>query len=82
MNKVLVFVNVPLIQKRYEIYIPIGMKICKVSKLIIKAINEITDNSYKKDVVSLYSKLSGKKYEENSIVKNTDIRNSTELVLI
>ena len=47
MNKVLVFVYVPLIEQEYELFIPINRKIGMIKKLICKAIIELSDNNYR-----------------------------------
>lgn len=44
-NKILIIVYVPLIEEKYELYIPINKKIGTVKKLIIDSINEMTDDA-------------------------------------
>ena len=41
MNKVFIIVEVPLIEERYEVYIPIGKKIHKVLSILSKAVYEL-----------------------------------------
>ena len=83
MNKVFIIVEVPLIEERYEVYIPVGKKIHKVTSILAKAVSELSGGHYpmKKDAV-LYSKITGKPYNINMTVKDTDIRNGSEVVLI
>ena len=83
MNKVFIVVEVPLIGERYEVYIPIGKKIHKVSSILAKAVSELSGGHYpsKKDV-TIYSKATGKPYNVNITVKDSDIRNGSEIILI
>ena len=39
-NKVFIIVEVPLIEEKYEVYIPVGKQMYKVSKILSKAISE------------------------------------------
>ncbi len=83
MNKVFIIVHVPLIEEKFEVYIPIGKQIHKITAILGKAVSELSGGHYplKKDSV-LYSKDTGKAYNINMTVKDTDIRNGSELVLI
>ena len=46
MNKVLVFVYVPMLEHKYEVWIPINRKIHTVISLITKEINQLTENVF------------------------------------
>lgn len=83
MNKVFIIVEVPLIEERYEVYIPIGKKIHKVAAILAKAVSELSGGHYpmKKDA-TIYSKQTGKAYNVNLTVKDSDIRNGSEIILI
>ena len=83
MNKVFIVVEVPLIEEKYEVYIPIGKKIYKVAQILAKAVSELSGGHYPvKEDAMLYSKVTGKPYNINMTVKETDIRNGTEIILI
>ena len=82
MNKVFIIVEVPLIEERYEVYIPIGKKIHKVASILAKAVSELSGGHYPVKEATLYSKVIGKPYNINMTVKETDIRNGTEVILI
>lgn len=82
-NKVLVELYVPTIEKSYEVFLPIGKRIGEIVLLISKALEDIGGGYY---IVTnqerLYSRITGKAYEENGVLKNTDIRNGSQLVLM
>ncbi len=83
MNKILVIVYVPLIELKYEIYIPINKKIGTVKDLIVKSINEMSDNSLNTNrVLKLYNNDTGDVLPNNIYVKDSNMVNGTTLVLI
>ena len=45
-NKILIELSIPLIEKNYDLYIPINKKVGTVKKLIEEGLLEITDNDY------------------------------------
>lgn len=82
-NKVLIKLYVPELSDSYELFIPVNELIWKITKLISKSLNDLTDCVFPLDKqVVLMNKNSGKIYDYNDIVIDTDIRNSTELILI
>ena len=56
-NKILIELEIPLIEKRYDLFIPINKKVGTVKNLIENALVELTDSSYvPKDDSNFYSK--------------------------
>ena len=83
MNKVLVKVYVPIIEEQYDILIPLNRRIYNVIRLITKAINELSNGYYEPTKMPvLYDKITAKPYDENLSIRESDIRNGTELILI
>lgn len=82
-NKVLVNLYVPIMEKKYEIYLPANKRIGEIIVLLGKALTDITGGYY---VYSrkqrLYNRQTGKEYNYNEIIKYTNIRNGTELVIM
>ena len=82
-NKVIIELNVPDIEEVYNLFIPINRKIGNIVILINKAINEMTNGQYLIDnKTCLYNKINEKKYLVNDLVRDTDIRNGSKLVLL
>ena len=82
-NKVFIIVEVPLIEEKYEVYIPVGKQMYKVSRILSKAISELSGGHYPVNSnATIYSKITGKPYNINMTVKDTDIRNGAEIILI
>lgn len=82
-NKVFIIVETPLIEQKFEVYIPIGKKIYKVANILSKAVSELSGGHYPiRPDATIYSKVTGKPYNVNLTVKDSDIRNGTEIILI
>ena len=83
MNKVLVNVFVPMIQAEYDVWLTLNKKVYKVIKLLVKSINELSGGHYAPDKMPmLYDKTTAKMFDINLTVKENDIKNGTEIVLI
>ncbi len=82
-NKVLIELIVPDVDDSYDIYIPVNKKIGNIINLLIKAVSELSDGVYVgNNKTFLYNKDTGEKYHVNSLVRETDIRNGSVLILI
>lgn len=83
MNKVLVKLYVPIIGEQYDILIPLNRKIQNVIKLLIKAVNDLSNGNYKPNKMPiLYDKDTAKPYDLNESVREAKIKNGTEIILI
>ncbi len=83
MNKVLVKLYVPMIEEQYDIWIPLNRRIYSVIELLIRAVDELSGGYYAPSKMPLlYDKLTAKIFDVNMTVKESTIKNGTELVLI
>ena len=74
-NKILVEIEIPLIEKKYDLFIPINKKIGTIKSLI--------ENSYEiKEDTNLYSKETGTVYDVNNTVRDTDLKNGSRIILL
>lgn len=79
--KVLVTVLVPEIEKNFEIYLPVNKTVGEVLRLINKLINESSSGIYPiKDNIALCNRFTNEIYAFNKFIRDTDIRNGTQLV--
>ena len=83
MNKVLIKLYVPIMEMEYDVWIPVNKKIYKVIKLLLKALNELSSGEYipAKEPL-LYDKATAKLYNINLTVKENNIKNGSEIILI
>lgn len=82
-NKILIELIVPEIERTYNVYIPINRRIGNVISLLNKSVYELSDGVYKENSkTGLYNRDTGIKYDVNYLVRTTDIRNGTTLILL
>lgn len=82
-NKVLVRLYVPMIERKFEVWLPLNKRLCNIVKLLVKTINDLSRGYYKpEDMPVLYDKSTAEQYDLNLLLKDTNIRNGTELILI
>ena len=68
---------------QFDIWLPISRNVSKVIILLVKAINEFSGGAYKPTKLPrLYDKSSAKEYNINLSVKENNIKNGTEIILI
>lgn len=83
MDKVLVKVYVPKIEEIYDVWIPSNKRIYEIILLLVKAIKELSEGLYTPiQLPLLYDKITAEKYDLNLILRETTIRNGTEVILI
>lgn len=82
-NKILIELYIPLIERSYDLYVPINKKVGTIKKLIEQGLVELTDRSYKAtEDTNFYSKETGKIYNVNDTVRDTDLKNGSKIILI
>lgn len=82
-NKVLVELIVPLLEKKYQVYIPINKRISVVINLIEKALIEMTNGYYpKKEDSVIIDAESGNVFDINITVKESKMINGSQIILI
>ena len=83
MNKILVLVYIPEIEQEYDVYIPINKKIGTIKKYLISSIEEFNDGNVSNiENLKLYDKESSMKYNNDTLVKDSGIKNGTKLFLM
>ena len=83
MNKVLVKVYIPMIEEQYDILIPLNRRIYNIIELLIRSVDELSGGYYTPNKMPLlYDKLTAKVYDISMTVKESMIRNGTEVILI
>lgn len=81
--KVLIKLYIPEIEKNYDVYIPINKTISEVLVLLNRLINNSTNGIYPiKKNICLANRKNSHIYAYDELIRQTDIRNGTELVLI
>lgn len=82
-NKVLVELYVPSIDEIYNLYLPVNRKIGNIIVLLNKSLFELTNGSFLgTDLTMLYNRQTGERYSIDILLRETNIRNGTSLVLL
>ncbi len=81
-NKVMIQLIVPELETSYDVYIPISRRIGNTIALLVKAISDMGIEYEFNNQIALYNRTNGFKYNPNSLIYDTDIRNGSILVLI
>lgn len=77
-NKLLIDLYVLVLDKHFELFVPVDEKVGNIVKLLDKSLlTMINDKDF-----TLLNVYSGNVYKNNDVVRNTDIKNGTKLVLI
>ena len=82
-NKVLIKLDVPLLDKSFDLFIPVNEVVWKISNLVVKSCSELSGimlDPSKKFV--FVNKITNEIYSPNTTIYESNIRNGTELILI
>lgn len=82
-NKILIEVYVPLIEKEFDVLVPVNKKIRNVTRLINSTINDLSNGSWPADKkVRLFNRINGLLLESKLNVKEAGLVNGSQVVLI
>ncbi len=83
MNKILIELEIPWIEKEYDLFIPVNKKVGTIKRLIEESLVELTEHAYEiKEDTNLYSKDTGSIYDVNQTVRDTDLKNGSRIILM
>ena len=81
--KVLIKLYVPEIEQKFDMYIPVNKSVGQVLTLLNKAVNSESSDTYPiKESLRLMNKRTSEVYDQTKLIRETDIKNGTELVII
>lgn len=82
MNKILIKVYVPQLEKKYDVWIPINRTVYTITRTLMEGINSLNNVDLGEgNIMNLYSKENSEIYELSKKIIETDIRNGTELIM-
>ncbi len=82
MNKYLVKVYVPLLDSNYDIWIPNSKRVKDIVYYISAMLKNLTDGEFEIKNYDLINRFNGNIYDYNLLINETDIKNSTELIIM
>ena len=80
--RVYIVLEMPILDKKYELVVPIDKRIHEFINLLRTNIPELQENYYKDKMPSLYNKSNGELYDMNLFIKDSNIKTGTRLLLI
>lgn len=80
--KVLVNISIPEIEEKYEVYLPVNKYIGEICFTLSKIFHEQSKSFPIKKNGVLFNVENGKPYDVKLLLRDTDIKNGTELIYI
>lgn len=81
--KVLIKLFVPEIEQKFDMYIPVNKSVGQVLTLLNKAVNSESFDVYpQKESLRLINRRTSQVYNQTDVIRQTDIKNGTELIII
>ncbi len=83
-NKYLVTIMVPEIEMEFEVYIPNNKKVGTIKQSILKCILELSGGVYNRtnENVRMFDRTTGIDYVNDSLVKDSGIRNGSRIIIM
>ena len=78
-NKILVNFYILSLGKNYEIFVPVNEKVGNITKLLNNSLFEDIDSSKNNKILNAET---GIVYNNNTLIRTSDIKNGTRLLLI
>ena len=80
--KVYIIVEVPIIENKFEMLVPIDRRIHDIITSIKKSNPLLSSGFYEQRNPTLFSKTTGEMYDMNQVIKDSNIRVGTRLILM
>ena len=82
-NKILIRLIVPEVDECYDIFIPINVRVGTIINLINKTLMELTNGGFEQNNKrKLYNVDNSSAYDINDLVRNTNIRNASNVIFL
>lgn len=80
--RVYVIIEIPLLDRKYELLVPSDRRLHELISALKKTTPELSQNYYSKNIPFIYNKSTGEMYDMNLIIKDSNIKTGTRLLLI
>lgn len=80
--KVLIKLFVPEIDETYELYIPVNKFVGDIAVLLTSVVRDLSHVYPVRENALICNRLTGQIYPKDYLIRQTNIRNGTELVLL
>lgn len=82
MEKILVSVHVPYIEKEFDFLVPVNINTKDIVEMMQKVIYDSDEHYFIRDEVSLFDSMEGKLINQNNIVKFSGLKNGSHIMLM
>lgn len=80
--KVYVIIEAPVLDKEFEVLIPIDRRVHDLVSLMKQSVPAFNTGYYENNNLQVFNKITGKIYDMNLIIKDSNIKTGTKLILI
>ena len=80
--RVYIALDIPILDEKYELLVPIDRRIHELITVLKNNIKGLNEDYYKDRMPNLFNKSSGQLYDMNLILKDSDIKTGTRLILL
>lgn len=80
-NKILLNILVPEISTSYDVFIPINITVSELNNLLKQSISELAEYNFD-NKARIYYQDNGNEIDASLIIKNTNLRNGSKIILL
>lgn len=80
-NKILLNILIPEISTSYDVFIPINIIVSELNTLLKQSISELAEYNFD-NKARIYYQDNGNEIDASLIIKNTNLRNGSKIILL
>ncbi len=80
--RVYITLEVPILDTCYELLVPIDRRIHDLISLLRENVKGLTENYYQNRIPNIFNKSNGELYDMNLVIKDSNIKTGTRLILM
>ena len=82
MNKILISVEIPSIDRKFDLFIPINKKVGTIKKYILDSVSDLTEGLLEQKEYTFLDIDTGVKYVNNVYVAESGIENGSRILIL
>lgn len=81
-NKILIELVIPIMDKKYNVFIPVGKTVANITSLLEKSLIELSHGAFDGPLESCLYGADGKQINPNVTVKKSGLTNGSKVIII
>ncbi len=81
-NKILIELVIPIMDKTYNVFVPVGKTVANITVLLEKSLIELSHGAFERQLESCLYGADGKQINPNVIVKESGLTNGSKVIII